>query len=122
MRGWEYCRKRFVPFLASIGALRLMGVSCGPSPESLARPVRKFARATILQGTRLYVDSAILTFPSLAAPSRAGASCPDAPEQRPTLHRAASAAAIHVDARREANNLVTQKFFTTVSFAAEPSS
>jgi pimeloyl-ACP methyl ester carboxylesterase len=37
---------RFVPLLSSTGVLRLLGVSFGPSPESLAPSVRKFARAT----------------------------------------------------------------------------
>jgi pimeloyl-ACP methyl ester carboxylesterase len=35
-----------VPVLASLGALRLFGVSFGRSPESLAPPVREYARAT----------------------------------------------------------------------------
>jgi pimeloyl-ACP methyl ester carboxylesterase len=37
---------RFVPLLSSIGAFRLLGVSFGQSPESLAPSERKFARAT----------------------------------------------------------------------------
>jgi pimeloyl-ACP methyl ester carboxylesterase len=37
---------RFVPLLSSIGALRLLGVSFGPTPGSLAPSVRRFARAT----------------------------------------------------------------------------
>jgi pimeloyl-ACP methyl ester carboxylesterase len=36
----------FVPFLSSVGVLRLAGVSFGPSPGSLAPSVRDFARAT----------------------------------------------------------------------------
>ncbi len=36
----------FVPVLASLGALRLLGVSFSRSPESLAPPVRDYARAT----------------------------------------------------------------------------
>lgn len=52
---------RFVPFLASIGALRLWGVSFGPSPESLAPSVRKFARATSFRaaGYRAAADEII---------------------------------------------------------------
>jgi pimeloyl-ACP methyl ester carboxylesterase len=37
---------RFVPLLSTIGALRLFGVSFGPSIESLAPSVRPYARAT----------------------------------------------------------------------------
>lgn len=37
---------RFVPFLSSVGVLRLLGVSFGQSPGSLAPSVREFARAT----------------------------------------------------------------------------
>ena len=36
----------FVPFLSSVGVLRLLGVSFGPSPASLAPSVREFERAT----------------------------------------------------------------------------
>jgi pimeloyl-ACP methyl ester carboxylesterase len=36
----------FVPFLASVGVLRLFGVSFSLSPDSLAPGVREFARAT----------------------------------------------------------------------------
>jgi pimeloyl-ACP methyl ester carboxylesterase len=36
----------FVPLLSSVGVLRLLGVSFGQSPESLAPSVRKFAQAT----------------------------------------------------------------------------
>jgi pimeloyl-ACP methyl ester carboxylesterase len=36
----------FVPVLSSIGALRLLGISFGPTPGSLAPSVRGFARAT----------------------------------------------------------------------------
>ena len=36
----------FVPFLSSVGVLRLLGVSFGPTPSSLAPSVRGFARAT----------------------------------------------------------------------------
>ena len=36
----------FVPFLSSVGVLRLFGVSFGPTPSSLAPSVRGFARAT----------------------------------------------------------------------------
>jgi pimeloyl-ACP methyl ester carboxylesterase len=37
---------RFVPLLSSLGALRLLGVSFGLSPESLAPSAQRFARAT----------------------------------------------------------------------------
>lgn len=37
---------RFVPFLASVGVLRLLGVSFGRSEDSLAPAVRGYARAT----------------------------------------------------------------------------
>jgi pimeloyl-ACP methyl ester carboxylesterase len=37
---------RFVPLLSSTGAFRVLGVSFGPSNESLAPAVRQFARAT----------------------------------------------------------------------------
>jgi pimeloyl-ACP methyl ester carboxylesterase len=37
---------QFVPFLSSVGLLRLLGVSFGQSPDSLAPSVREFARAT----------------------------------------------------------------------------
>jgi pimeloyl-ACP methyl ester carboxylesterase len=37
---------RFVPLLSSFGVLRLLGVSFGLSPDSLAPSVREFARAT----------------------------------------------------------------------------
>jgi len=37
---------RFVPLLSSVGALRLLGVSFGQSPDSLEPSVRKFAQAT----------------------------------------------------------------------------
>ena len=37
---------RFVPFLSSLGVLRLLGVSFGQRPGSLAPSVREFARAT----------------------------------------------------------------------------
>jgi pimeloyl-ACP methyl ester carboxylesterase len=37
---------RYVPFLSSIGLLRILGVSFGQSPESLAPAVRPFERAT----------------------------------------------------------------------------
>jgi len=37
---------RFVPLLSSVGALRLLGVSFGLSPESLAPSAQRFARAT----------------------------------------------------------------------------
>ena len=36
----------FVPFLSSVGLLRLLGVSFAQRPDSLAPPVRKFAEAT----------------------------------------------------------------------------
>jgi pimeloyl-ACP methyl ester carboxylesterase len=36
----------FVPLLASVGALRLLGISFGPNPGFLAPSVRGFARAT----------------------------------------------------------------------------
>jgi len=36
----------FVPFLSSVGVFRLLGVSFGPRPDSLAPSVRGFARAT----------------------------------------------------------------------------
>jgi pimeloyl-ACP methyl ester carboxylesterase len=36
----------FVPLLSSVGAFRLLGVSFGPPPDSLALSVRGFARAT----------------------------------------------------------------------------
>jgi pimeloyl-ACP methyl ester carboxylesterase len=36
----------FVPFLSSVGILRLAGMSLGQSPDSLAPSVREFARAT----------------------------------------------------------------------------
>ena len=36
----------FVPFLSSVGVLRLFGVSFGPTPSSLAPSIRGFARAT----------------------------------------------------------------------------
>jgi pimeloyl-ACP methyl ester carboxylesterase len=36
----------FVPFLSTVGAFRLLGVSFGPPPASLAPSVRGFARAT----------------------------------------------------------------------------
>jgi pimeloyl-ACP methyl ester carboxylesterase len=36
----------FVPLLSSVGALRLLGMSFGQSPDSLAPSVRKFAQAT----------------------------------------------------------------------------
>ena len=36
----------FVPILSSIGAFRLLGVSFGPPPDSLAPAVQSFARAT----------------------------------------------------------------------------
>jgi pimeloyl-ACP methyl ester carboxylesterase len=37
---------RFVPFLSSVGVLRLLGMSFGLPPASLAPSVREFARAT----------------------------------------------------------------------------
>ena len=37
---------RFVPLLSSLGVLRLLGVSFGQSPESLAPSAQRFARAT----------------------------------------------------------------------------
>jgi pimeloyl-ACP methyl ester carboxylesterase len=37
---------RFVPFLSTVGVLRLLGVSFGPTPASLAPSVRGFERAT----------------------------------------------------------------------------
>jgi pimeloyl-ACP methyl ester carboxylesterase len=48
----------FVPFLSSIGVLRLLGVSFGFPPASLAPAVRGFARATAFRaaGQRAAVD------------------------------------------------------------------
>jgi pimeloyl-ACP methyl ester carboxylesterase len=48
----------FVPFLSSVGVLRLLGVSFGLPPASLAPPVRGFARATAFRaaGQRAAVD------------------------------------------------------------------
>ena len=48
----------FVPFLSSVGALRLLGVSFGLPPASLAPSVRGFARATAFRaaGQRAAVD------------------------------------------------------------------
>jgi pimeloyl-ACP methyl ester carboxylesterase len=40
----------FVPLLSSIGVLRLLGVSFGPTPGWLAPSVRGFARATAFRG------------------------------------------------------------------------
>ena len=40
----------FVPFLAPAGVFRLLGVSFGPSPDSLASSVRGYARATRFRG------------------------------------------------------------------------
>ena len=37
---------RFVPLLSSVGILRLLGVSFGPSSESLPPSTQRFARAT----------------------------------------------------------------------------
>jgi pimeloyl-ACP methyl ester carboxylesterase len=51
----------FVPFLASVGVLRLLGVSFGQRPESLAPPVRSFAEATTFRaaGARAAADEMI---------------------------------------------------------------
>ncbi len=48
----------FVPFLSFVGVLRLLGVSFGPLPASLAPSVRGFARATAFRtaGQRAAVD------------------------------------------------------------------
>ena len=48
----------FVPFLSSVGVLRLLGVSFGLPPASLAPSVRGFARATAFRaaGQRAAVD------------------------------------------------------------------
>jgi pimeloyl-ACP methyl ester carboxylesterase len=40
----------FVPLLASTGLLRLLGISFGPQPDSLAPDVRRFAHATQFRG------------------------------------------------------------------------
>ncbi len=42
---------RFVPFLSSVGLLRLLGVTFGADPDSLAPPVRGYARATIFRAS-----------------------------------------------------------------------
>jgi pimeloyl-ACP methyl ester carboxylesterase len=51
----------FVPFLSSLGVLRLLGVSFGRSPASLPPPVRDFARATSFRaaGHRTAADEII---------------------------------------------------------------
>jgi pimeloyl-ACP methyl ester carboxylesterase len=41
----------FVPFLSSVGAFRLLGISFGPPPDSLAPPVQPFARATAFRAS-----------------------------------------------------------------------
>jgi pimeloyl-ACP methyl ester carboxylesterase len=41
----------FVPVLSSVGALRLLGVSFGQTPDSLAPSVRKFAQATAFRAS-----------------------------------------------------------------------
>src|SRR2546422_6564672 len=48
----------FVPFLSSVGVLRLLGVSFGLPPASLPPSVRGFARATVFRaaGQRAAVD------------------------------------------------------------------
>ena len=52
---------RFVPLLSAVGLFRLLGVSFGRSPESLAPPVRRFARATTYRasGYRAAADEII---------------------------------------------------------------
>jgi len=42
---------RVVPFLSSVGLFRLLGVTFGRNPESLAPAVRGYARATILRAS-----------------------------------------------------------------------
>jgi pimeloyl-ACP methyl ester carboxylesterase len=50
-----------VPFLSSVGVLRLLGVSFAQRPDSLAPPVRKFAEATAFRavGARAAADEII---------------------------------------------------------------
>ncbi len=52
---------RFVPLLSSVGVLRLLGVSFGPSPESLPPSTQRFARATSFRaaGYRAAADEII---------------------------------------------------------------
>jgi pimeloyl-ACP methyl ester carboxylesterase len=51
----------FVPFLSSVGVLRLLSVSFAQRPDSLAPPVRKFAEATAFRaaGARAAADEII---------------------------------------------------------------
>lgn len=41
----------FVPLLSSVGVFRLLGVSFGPPPDSMAPSVRRFARATAFRAS-----------------------------------------------------------------------
>lgn len=61
----------FVPFLSSVGVLRLLGVSFGLPPTSLAPSVRGFARATTFRaaGYRAAVDE-MMHLPESAAEVR----------------------------------------------------